>query len=113
MRPAPRRRVIAPNLRGFGRTSGFDDATPPSIDTMADDVAALLDALDLSGPVTVGGLSMGGYAALAFARRHPDRMRGLVLADTRAEPDEDAARANRDASIARIEEALERFHAVL
>jgi pimeloyl-ACP methyl ester carboxylesterase len=43
---------------------------------------------------------MGGYVALAFARRHADRLRGLVLADTRAEPDDEAARANRDRAIA-------------
>jgi pimeloyl-ACP methyl ester carboxylesterase len=47
----------------------------------------------------VGGLSMGGYVALAFARRHPGRLRGLILADTRAEPDDEAARANRDRMI--------------
>ncbi len=48
----------------------------------------------------VGGLSMGGYVALAFARRHAGRLRGLILADTKAEPDDEAARANRDRLIA-------------
>lgn len=95
-------RVIAPNLRGFGRTAPFDEATPPSVDAMADDVAALLDALAITEPVALGGLSMGGYVALAFARRHRARLRGLLLADTRAEPDDDAGRAKRDASIARV-----------
>lgn len=98
-----RRRVIAPNLRGFGRTVSFDATTPPSVDAMADDIAGLLDALALSGPIELGGLSMGGYVALAFARRHPERLRALILADTRAEPDDAASRAKRDASIARVE----------
>lgn len=98
-----RRRVIAPNLRGFGGTEPFDTKTRPSIDAMADDVAALLDALDLRAPVTLGGLSMGGYVALAFARRHADRLHALILADTRAEPDDADARANRDAAIKRVE----------
>jgi pimeloyl-ACP methyl ester carboxylesterase len=94
-------RVIAPSMRGFG-------GTPPapgslSIDAMADDVAAILDALGVTEPVVLGGLSMGGYVTLAFARRHPERLRGLVLADTRAEPDGDEARANRDKAIARVE----------
>ncbi len=96
------RRVLAPNLRGFGRTIAFDAKTPPSVDAMADDVAALLDALAIREPVALGGLSMGGYVALAFARRHPERLRALILADTRAEPDDADARAKRDASIARV-----------
>jgi pimeloyl-ACP methyl ester carboxylesterase len=91
-------RVLAPDLRGFGGTSGFDGT--PSIDQMADDVAALLNRLRLQEPVVVGGLSMGGYGALAFARRHPSRLRALILADTRAEPDSDEARGNRDKLIA-------------
>lgn len=87
-------RVVAPDLRGFGGSLGFTDT--PSVDRMADDVAALLTELKVSGPVVLGGLSMGGYVALAFARRHPGRLRGLILADTKADPDDDAARANRD-----------------
>lgn len=99
---APRVRVIAPSMRGFGGSVAFEDVPAPSIDTMADDVAAVLDALALTEPVVLGGLSMGGYVALAFARRHGHRLRGLVLADTRAEPDSDEARANRDHGIARV-----------
>ena len=64
-----RNRVVAPDLRGFGGTAPFEG--PPSVDQMADDVAALLEALKISVPVVLGGLSMGGYVALAFARRHP------------------------------------------
>jgi 3-oxoadipate enol-lactonase len=90
-------RVIAPDLRGFGGTRGFDG--PPSVDRMADDVAGLLDGLGVRDRVVLGGLSMGGYVALAFARRHPGRLRGLVLADTKAEPDDAQARASREQMI--------------
>ncbi len=87
-------RVIVPDQRGFGGTGGFD--VTPSLDRMADDVAALLDALKITEPIVLGGLSMGGYVALAFARRHPTCLRGLILADTRSEADTPEARTNRD-----------------
>ncbi|MFG2845485.1 alpha/beta fold hydrolase [Kitasatospora sp. NPDC048296] len=86
-------RVLAPDQRGFGGTElGSDE---PSLDPVADDLALLLDAAGIDRAV-VGGLSMGGYVALAFARRHPDRLAGLLLANTRATADTDAARANRE-----------------
>ncbi|MFJ6381948.1 alpha/beta fold hydrolase [Kitasatospora sp. NPDC092039] len=86
-------RVLAPYQRGFGGTALGDDE--PSLDRVADDLALLLDAAGI-GRAVVGGLSMGGYVALAFARRHPDRLSGLLLANTRATADTDAARANRE-----------------
>jgi pimeloyl-ACP methyl ester carboxylesterase len=95
-------RVITPDLRGFG--GGRASADAPSVETMADDVAALLDEQKVAGPVVLGGLSMGGYVALAFARRHPARLRGLVLADTKADPDDAEGRANRDRLIAFAEQ---------
>ncbi len=77
-------RVITPDLRGFGGSQlGSDE---PSLDLMADDVAALLDRLDLP-QVVLGGLSMGGYVAMAFLRRHPGRANALLLADTKAGAD--------------------------
>src|SRR3954470_9419844 len=79
-------RVIAPDLRGFGASAAFTG--PPSVERLADDVAALLDALKVRERGGVGGVSMGGYVALAFARRHPARLRALILADTRAEADD-------------------------
>jgi pimeloyl-ACP methyl ester carboxylesterase len=85
-------RLVTPDLRGFGGSQlGYDE---PSLDHVADDVAALLDRLSLD-LVVLGGLSMGGYAAMAFLRRHPGRVRGLLLADTKASADPEAARANR------------------
>ncbi|RBQ14911.1 alpha/beta hydrolase [Spongiactinospora rosea] len=86
-------RVITPDLRGFGGSVLNDE--PPSIDAMADDVAALLDAEGVERAV-VGGLSMGGYVTMAFCRRHPDRLLGVILADTRATADHEQARANRE-----------------
>src|SRR5262245_13603379 len=92
-----KRRVITPDFAGFGRARAFSPRT--SIDEHAVDVAALLDALEIP-KVTLIGLSMGGYVALAFARRHPGRLRGLVLADTRPGADSPEQRAAREGMIA-------------
>jgi pimeloyl-ACP methyl ester carboxylesterase len=67
----------------------------PDLAFAADQVAALIDRLGLER-VVVAGLSMGGYTALAFARRHRDRLAALALLDTKATADDDAARANRE-----------------
>ncbi len=84
-------RCVAPDLRGFGESP----AEPPfSMDQYADDVAHLLDGLGLDRAV-IAGLSMGGYVALAFWRRHRARVRALILADTRAAADSDETRARR------------------
>lgn len=80
------RRVIAPDLPGFGASDAPDGLSPYTLPRYADVVAGLLDQLGLPR-VVLGGLSMGGYTALAFLRRYADRLAGLVLADTRAEPD--------------------------
>lgn len=93
--------VIAPDLRGFGRSEL--GTAPLTMEQHADDLAALLDCLGVARAV-VAGLSMGGYITFAFWRRHPDRVRGLVLADTRAEPDTAVARAGRDAAAQRARE---------
>jgi pimeloyl-ACP methyl ester carboxylesterase len=87
-------RLIAPDLPGFGASPLLGGT--PSVEAMADAVAGLLDALQLREKVILGGLSMGGYVSFAFVRKYADRLAGLILADTRAEPDDDTARANRD-----------------
>ena len=67
---------------------------------MADDLAALLDALGIGEPVVVVGLSMGGYVAFQFWRKHAGRLRALVLCDTRAVADTpEAARARHDLAL--------------
>ena len=84
-------RCIAPDLRGFGAST---PAPPYSMDQYADDIAALLDMLGVPASVVVG-LSMGGYVAFAFWRRHRARVRALVLAATRAGADTDEGREKR------------------
>jgi 3-oxoadipate enol-lactonase len=93
-------RVLAPDLRGIG---GSTVRGPYTIDQYADDLISFLDALGIARAV-VCGLSMGGYVAFAMVRRHRDRVRGLVLADTRATADTDEVRANRAKLIALIEQ---------
>jgi pimeloyl-ACP methyl ester carboxylesterase len=97
-------RVIAPDLRGFGR-SPLGDAASAAVSTMAemaDDVAALLDALDVGEPVVLCGLSMGGYVAFELWRRHSARLRALVLCDTRAAADSPEAAQGRHATAERL-----------
>jgi 3-oxoadipate enol-lactonase len=94
-------RVVAPDLRGHGKSEVTPG--PLTMDQHADDLAALLDHLKIRRAV-VGGLSMGGYITLAFWRRYPERVRGLILADTRAEPDSAAAQAGRSAAMARVQQ---------
>lgn len=65
------------------------------MDLLAQDVHALIDHLQLK-PVVLGGLSMGGYVAFAFMRLFPQLVRGLILADTRAEADSPEAGARRE-----------------
>ncbi len=85
------RRVVVPDLAGFGASS---PAGHESLDAHADDLAALLDHLGIERAV-VDGLSMGGYTAFAFWRRHRARVGGLVLTCTRAGADSEAGRAGR------------------
>src|SRR5215468_1543440 len=87
-------RVIAPDLRGHG-----DSPSPEGVytmDEMADDVIELLDTLHLDGPVVVGGLSLGGYVALSMVARYPERIRALMLMDTRAGADTPEAAQKRE-----------------
>jgi 3-oxoadipate enol-lactonase len=86
-------RVIAPDLRGFGR-SDVGDVTV-TIEQFADDLAAIVDELGVREPVTLVGLSMGGYVAWQFVRKYRHRLRALVLCDTRAAADSPEAAENR------------------
>ena len=88
--------TIRPNLRGFGSLTNMDAFT---IDALAEDVWALLKSLALL-PCVLGGLSMGGYVALAFADRFAGDLRGLALVDTKAEADDEAGRRRRDETVA-------------
>jgi len=92
--------VIVPDLRGFGAGAALAGEVS-DMDLLADDIALLLDERKLER-VVLCGLSMGGYVALAFARRHMDRLGGLVLCNTRAGADSDDARAARLAMVERV-----------
>jgi pimeloyl-ACP methyl ester carboxylesterase len=76
-------RCITIDFRGFGDSPA---APPFSMDRYADDAIGVLDSLQIEQAVVVG-LSMGGYAAFSFWRRHRHRVRALVLADTRSGAD--------------------------
>ena len=86
-------RVIAPDLRGFGKS--VVTAGVVSMEQMADDCDRLLDQLKVAEHVAVCGLSMGGYVAWQFARKYRDRLHRLVQCDTRAVGDSPEAAANR------------------
>jgi len=98
---APTHRVIAPDLRGFGRSANLPPAR--TVDEHADDLVELLDRLGIENAAVVG-LSMGGYIAFALMRRHPSRVRALVLADTKATADGEEAKRNRQANIDLVRE---------
>ncbi len=99
LRPALGDRLVTPDLPGFGTAppAGRDD-----LDLAAAAVLATLDRLGVERAV-VGGCSMGGYVTMALLRRAPSRVSGLVLIDTKASADTDAARANRFTMAARAE----------
>lgn len=94
-------RLIAPDLRGHGEST--PSAGPYSMEMFADDCASLLEHLRINQPAIVCGLSMGGYISLAFARKYPHMLRGLILTATRAAEDSPDARSNRQRSMDLIE----------
>ena len=92
-------RVIAPDLRGLGHSEGTAGAV--SMNQFAEDLFALLQYLN-TGPVVLAGHSMGGYVALAFAKTHPQALRGLVLVGTKAGADTPEVAATRRATAAKV-----------
>jgi pimeloyl-ACP methyl ester carboxylesterase len=76
-----------PDLRGYGESTVVSGKT--TLDVFAEDIAALLDQLDIKR-VVIGGLSMGGQIVMEFCRQYPERVRGVLLAATlcRAETQE-------------------------
>ncbi len=96
-------RLIAPDLRGHGETPPFPAPAPNpqtySMELLAEDCVQLLDDLQITQPVIVGGLSMGGYISLALYRNYPERVAGLILAATRASADTPEGKINRDKAV--------------
>ncbi|MEP6563475.1 MAG: alpha/beta hydrolase [Nakamurella sp.] len=83
--------LITPDFRGFGNGPPLGDPPPtPDLTLLAQDVIVRLDELGIDRAI-IGGVSMGGYVALALLRDYPDRVAGLVLIDTRSGADDDAA----------------------
>jgi 3-oxoadipate enol-lactonase len=95
------RRVIAPDYPGFGRSP----RTPaqPDMRYYAEGVRGLLDRLEVEH-VLLGGVSMGGYVAFECLRLFPERVSGLVLANTRPEPDSEETKENRREMARRVAE---------
>ncbi|SEG90063.1 Pimeloyl-ACP methyl ester carboxylesterase [Actinacidiphila yanglinensis] len=106
------RRVIAPDLRGYGRTSVRQGST--GLDVFARDLAGLLDTLGVDR-VVVCGLSMGGQIVLEFHRLFAERVAGLVLADTFAQGETPQGRRERYARAEELErDGMDGYaHAVL
>src|SRR5215831_8390353 len=75
-------RVIAPDLRGFGSSDATSGVV--TMEQMADDLHALLDALNVTDKVIFCGLSMGGYIGWQFWRKYRERVLAIIMCDTRA-----------------------------
>jgi len=93
--------IILPDLRGFGESTTVD--SPYSMDDYASDIAGLLDQLGIQKAAIVGH-SMGGYAALAFVRRYPERVSGLGLVSSQVLADAPERKEGRYKSAADVSE---------
>ena len=83
-RLAGRRGILGSDPRGAGLSQKVTGAL--SIDTMTDDLVALLDALGLTGRVVLAGVAVGGAIALRTAVRHPQRVAAVVVSRTTPAP---------------------------
>jgi 3-oxoadipate enol-lactonase len=95
-----KRRCVAVDLRGFGRSSPVN-GEPLAMERHAADLVGVLDIISEERADIVGH-SMGGYVALAFADNYPERLRSLSLVDTRAGADTDEGKKGRDAMAERV-----------
>lgn len=100
-------RLLVPDLPGFGGSlpwpaAAGDAAAACRMEDMAAAAVARLDEAGVAAAV-VCGLSMGGYVALALYEIFRERVRGLVLADTRAAADDEAGRGRRLESARAVE----------
>jgi 3-oxoadipate enol-lactonase len=100
-------RVIVSDLRGYGHSTVVPGTV--TLTEFAEDIAALLDHLDVDSFV-LGGLSMGGQIAMECYRLFGQRVRGLVLADTFAAAETDEGKAWRNALADRLlREGMDRY----
>jgi 3-oxoadipate enol-lactonase len=93
-------RVLTIDIRGFGKSK---PTHPYTLEFVVDDIIALLDHLKIEKTVLCG-LSMGGFVGLRAAQRNPERFNGIVLANTKSEPDLDSSKMGRYKGIKLIEE---------
>jgi pimeloyl-ACP methyl ester carboxylesterase len=91
--------VLAPNLPGFGGAALSGPVL--TMDEAAEHAATAITGAGLDR-VVVCGLSMGGYVAFAFWRKHRERVAGLVLANTKAGADDEAGKERRRALAERL-----------
>jgi pimeloyl-ACP methyl ester carboxylesterase len=96
----PHFQVIAPDIRGFGE---YQPPDPWTMDSAADDLNLLLDSLGIQ-TCAVAGVSIGGYIALSFWSKYPQRVSRLVLANTRARADNETEKGARNEMIAAIQQ---------
>jgi pimeloyl-ACP methyl ester carboxylesterase len=101
------RRVVAWDMRGHGSSDAPDDPARYSHPACIEDMAELLDTAEATQAVLVG-MSLGGYLSLAFRRRFPARVSGLVLVDTGPGFRDDAAREGWNRHARELAERLER-----
>lgn len=93
--------LLMPDLRGFGESSTV--STPYGVGEIADDLAQFLDHLGIQQAAFVGH-SMGGYVALAFARKYPSRITGLALVSSQTAADTPERKEGRYKTAAEVEE---------
>lgn len=102
-------RPILIDLPGFGSAARANKSDTPSLAKIADEVFEALQSARITEPIVLVGLSMGGYIALEFWKRHASSLRGLVLADTKASPDTpEAAEARYKTAKTALEEGTEK-----
>ena len=104
-------RVIAPDLRGHGRSTAPDDLSQYTMQAYADDLRGMLDALEIDVCALVG-CSFGGMIAAHFATEHPERIAGLVLSDASAafeHPGYDERYRKREAQLAESAALVDRL----
>lgn len=94
-------RVIIPDLRGHGESSSPEGTY--TMEAMAEDIAALLQALRIE-KVVMFGHSLGGYVTAAFAEKYPEKLAGFALIHSTVLPDTDAVKEKRAADIEAIRE---------
>jgi pimeloyl-ACP methyl ester carboxylesterase len=93
--------ILTPDLRGFGQSTTIE--SPYTIVDMADDLAGLLDHLGIE-KIAMAGHSMGGYVALAFAKKYPQKLSGLGLVSSQAMADSAEGKERRYKTVADVKE---------